>query len=159
MIELAKGVQRVGAVGPQHRILPGLHGLDSAAQDDDSSRFVPARELETVLDSAPALVAGALGLVRVVADLSPTLLAIQRFDGGVDVQYPRGVQCRLHAAHELGRKPGPGQAWLCCARMRESARRSASSPQELYTSVVAKNSAKKVNCTFGVALAPWSHCS
>ena len=50
--------------------------------------------------------AGTAGLVRVVADLGTVLFAVQRFDGGVDVQNPRGAQCRLHAAQELGREPG-----------------------------------------------------
>jgi len=37
-------------------------------------------------------------LPGVIADLGTVLLAVQRLDGGVDVQDPRGVQGRLHAA-------------------------------------------------------------
>ena len=51
-------------------------------------------------------VTGPARLVGVVADLSAFLLAVQRLDGGVDVQNPRGVQCGLHACQELGHKPG-----------------------------------------------------
>lgn len=47
-------------------------------------------------------VAGATGLVRVVAHLSSALFSVQRFDGGVDIQNPGGAQCGLHAAQELG---------------------------------------------------------
>ena len=82
-IELTKGVQRVGAVCHQHRILPSLHILvwhqqldlltwlivglatqcqirfDGSTQNNDPTRFVPAREFEGVFDRAPTLVAGA----------------------------------------------------------------------------------------------------
>jgi hypothetical protein len=40
-------------------------------------------------------VTGTTGLVGVVADLRALLLSVQGLDGGVDVQYPRRVQCGL----------------------------------------------------------------
>ena len=53
----------------------------------------------------PQGVASASGLVGVVADLGPFLFAVQGFDGGVDVQYPGGVECGLYAAQQLGHQP------------------------------------------------------
>ena len=55
-------------------------------------------------------VAGTPGLVRVVADLGAALLAEQRLDGGVDVQYPWGFKSRPHAGQKL--RPEPLRAFL-----------------------------------------------
>lgn len=43
--------------------------------------------------------------MRVVADLSAALLAVQRFDGGVDIRDPWSAQFNLHVAHEFSCKP------------------------------------------------------
>jgi hypothetical protein len=43
--------------------------------------------------------------VRVVADLGTFLAAVQRFDGGVEVQHPRPIQGLPHAAHQRAAHP------------------------------------------------------
>jgi hypothetical protein len=50
-------------------------------------------------------VAGAPGLVRVVANLRTLLAAVQRLDGGIHVQHPRPVQGFAHAAHKRTAHP------------------------------------------------------
>ena len=65
--------------------------------------------------------AGPAGLVGVVADLGACLFAIQRLDGGVDIQNPWGAQCTLHAGQQLGDKPG---AALLCTHARQGAAQS-----------------------------------
>ena len=61
-------------------------------------------------------VAGVTRLVRVVTYIRAALLAEQRLDGGVDVQYPRSVQGGLYAGEKLGPK---SVLALVCAHARQ----------------------------------------
>ena len=49
--------------------------------------------------------AGASGFVWVVANFRALLLAKQRFDGGIDVEYPGRIECCGYAAHEVCLEP------------------------------------------------------
>lgn len=50
-------------------------------------------------------VAGSLGLTRVVANLRPLLVAVQRLDTGVDVQHPGAIQPLAHRVHQCRAHP------------------------------------------------------
>ena len=49
--------------------------------------------------------AGASGLGRVVAGFRALLFAIEHFDGGINPEYPGGIEYCVHAAHEMGFEP------------------------------------------------------
>ena len=78
-------------------------------------------------------------------------VCLQGFDGRVDVQNPRGAQRSVHAAQELGYKPGPA---LLGAHARQRATQRVFADNFLQSQNLRTHCVTSYACDVGVAVVP-----